>query len=148
MTVEGATSPEDYVRLMRDVCLRDVRALLPNSEAEWQRLGQLAHDHDLSGRNVDAICGNVRARIQDFEYPDEYFEASATQRRALVRELSTPATADQISQEIGNFAAFQLEATRLEEEKQFERSVDEMVRQLNAGKAAAAHLATDGLSRD
>ncbi len=144
MTVSGATTPHDYARMMRDVCLRDVKSFLPSEEAAWTQLGELCVRHDLSGRNVEAICGNVRAIIQDFEYPPEYFRAKSDERKNIVLSLSKPISLEDFTKEIEDFARFSLEASRLDEEKAFRQEVETMVRQLNASRAAATALSTPG----
>ncbi len=138
MTVSGATTAEDYVRMMRDIVLRDQGELLDISDEQWLELGRLSTKHDLSGRNIEAICGNVRAQIQDFEYPEEYFKADVAQRQELIRRLSNRLSFPEFRQKLEEFAQFQLAAEKLEEEQAFNRDVEELTRRLNATRAVAA----------
>ncbi|MEM7354410.1 MAG: AAA family ATPase [Acidobacteriota bacterium] len=135
-TVDGPTTPEHYVRLMRDLCLREVRACLPSGDEAWRRIGQAAATHGLSGRNVAAVCGNVRSHIQDFEYPDRYFQATGEERRRIVAELSRPVDEAFVLGELEAMVAFQAEAREREESARFEAEVDAVVRRLNASRAA------------
>lgn len=141
--VDGPSTPAHYATLMRDLMLEDVRDFVPASDDAWQRLGTLCADHDLSGRQVDAICGNVRATIQDFEYPDAYFSADADQRAAILQSLCTAVDEARIVGFIDDFVRFHKDAEERATEERFNREVEQMVRQLNAGRAAAKRAALE-----
>lgn len=136
-TVRGPTTVDHYVTLMRDLMLKDVRPFVPEDPAVWSRLGQLCLDFDLSGRVVDSISGNIRARVQDFEYPDEYFKVSAEERKAILDRCSNRVDEAFIEKAIRDYQAFQKEASEKAERDQFESEVSSLVRQLNASRAAA-----------
>ncbi len=140
-TVEGPTTPEHYVRLMRDLGLQEVRDFLPTGDEAWRRIGEVAAEHGLSGRNVQAVCGNIRAHIQDFEYPDSYFQATGEERRQMLRELSQPVDEAFILAELNDMVSFQAEARAREEQERFEAEVEAVVRQLNASRAAVERAA-------
>ena len=139
--VKGPTTPAEYVRLLRDVLLRNEKSLIDATEAQWTEIGQVCVDGDLSGRAVESVAGNIRAIIQDFEYPDHYFEADFETRKRLVGELSQRVSADRVQKLLRDYISFHAEAEKKAAEERFEREVDEMVRQLNAGRAAAARAA-------
>ncbi len=143
--VEGPTTVEDYVRLARDVLLADLREFLPKSEADWREIGESFRKYDLSGRNVDAVCRNIRSRIQDFEFPDEYFRADPEQRAEMVRRLSHPVSKEDFLAAIDAWTRFQREAEERAERERFQREVEELVRRLNASRAAAERAARLGL---
>src|SRR5690606_33564239 len=109
-TVEGPTSPEDYVKLARDILLRDVRSFINPDDDRWLEVGQACVNNKLSGRNVEAIANNIRSHIQDFEYPDEYFHASLERRREIIDQLSKRVSVDEIIDRINKYAEFQIEA--------------------------------------
>lgn len=140
-TVEGPTTAAHHVRLMRDLQLRDLREYLPAGEDEWQRLGGLAVELKLSGRAVESICGNVRARVQDFEYPDEYFRATGEERQAILRRHSRQVSEGDIARMIRDWHGFQAEAAARADRQRFQSEVDSLVRQLNASRAAAEKIA-------
>ena len=140
-TVEGPTTPEDYVRLMRDIMLRDVRDCVAPEDERWQEIGQSCVDASLSGRNCEAISNNIRAHVQDFDYPDEYFRASFERRQAIVAERSQKVSIDDVLKRINDYIEFQREADDRAETDRFEREVEQMVRQLNAGREAAERAA-------
>lgn len=135
-TVEGPTTPEHYIAMMRDLILKDLRDFVPADEASWQTVGKLAAKHELSGRNVDNICGNVRAHIQDFEYPEAYFRASSSEREKIIRELSRAVDTAFLLDAVESWAEFQKEAQAREEEERFQDEVKAVVRQLNASRTA------------
>jgi len=140
-TVEGPTSAQDYVKLSRDILLRDVKRFVHPDDDRWDEVGQACVTHKLSGRNVESITNNIRSHIQDFEYPDEYFQASLERRREIIDQLSKRVTVDDIIERIAKFAEFQIDAEDQAARDRFEREVEEMVRQLNAGRAATERAA-------
>jgi hypothetical protein len=136
-TVEGPTEVAHYVRLMRDLQLRDLHQFLPADQEAWVRLGQAAVARNLSGRAIDAVCGNIRASIQDFEYPDSYFKASHEERQRILGDLSNQLSEEAIRQLMVDWHEFQREAEERAQNEQFEADVEGLVRQLNASRAAA-----------
>lgn len=138
--VEGPRSAEEYVELMRGVLLRDVDRFLPEDDEAWLRLGALAAELDLSGRNIDSVCSNIRAFIQDFDYPDEYFGASADERDRIVASLGREADEGRIEGALRDLAAFRAEADAEAERSRFDDEVDRIVRHLNANRAAAERI--------
>ncbi len=144
--VEGPVTVADYVRLMRDILLAEVRELVPTDEAAWERIGARVAGPRLSGRAVENICTNVRTAIQDFEYPDAYFRADSATRQRLLGELSRPVDEAFIVAAIDHWVSFQAEANRRDEEARFEQEVQAVVRQLNAGRAAVERAAALGVA--
>ena len=136
MTVHGPTLPEHYTRMMRDLQLADVAPYLELTDEDWLRVGSRCAELDLSGRNVDAISGNVRAHVQDFDYPDAYFSADAAGRAALIDTLCKRAHVDDILSFIDDWARFTRDAERDAEERRFEDEVSSLVRRLNASRVA------------
>ena len=139
--VRGPTTAEDYVRLLRDILLRDEGADIEASETQWLAIGAMCVEADLSGRAIESVAGNVRARIQDFEYPDHYFTADFETRQRLLGELSVKVDAATVEAEVRDYVEFQKEADESAAAERFEREVSQMVERLNAGKAAAERLA-------
>jgi hypothetical protein len=135
-TVPGPASADDFVKLMRDVLLRDVKRFIHPDDPRWLEVGQLCVDKELSGRNVESIANNIRAHVQDFEYPDDYFKASLDRRREIIDALSKRVSIEEMIQRITKFAEFQVAAEDKAARDRFEREVEDMVRQLNAGREA------------
>jgi hypothetical protein len=140
-TVRGPTTVDDYVRLLRDVLLRDEQRFIEATEAQWRELGQACVDDDLSGRACESVAGNIRSIIQDFEYPEEYFSSAFEERRKIIERLSKRVPAKRVRELIGDYVRFHKEAEEKAAKDRFDRDVDEMVRQLNAGREAAARAA-------
>lgn len=136
-TVAGPTEPAHFVRLMRDVLLRDVRSCLPADPAAWERIGEQARALGLSGRNVEAVCGNIRAWVQDFEYPEAYFTATPAERERLVAGLLRPADEACLLKFLRDWAAFRRDAETQAEQQRFDGEVLAIVRRLNAARVAA-----------
>lgn len=141
-TVKGPTTPEDYVHLLRDVLLGELRQFVAvGEEARWKEVGDALVAADLSGRSVESIAGNIRSTIQDFEYPDEYFKASFDERRRVIDRLSKRVPIDTVLKEISEYVQFNRDAEEREAKQAFEREVSQMVQQLNAGRAATLKAA-------
>jgi hypothetical protein len=143
-TVNGPETPEQYVRLLRDILLAEEHRFVDAGDAEWDEIGNRLVDANLSGRAVESISGNIRSSIQDFEYPDSYFKADFEERRRLIEELSQRVPATAVLEQIRNYVEFQKEAEERADRERFEREVERMVDQLNAGREAASRAA--GLS--
>jgi hypothetical protein len=141
-TVRGPTSADDYVHLLRDVLLGDLRPFVAVGEdARWTEVGEALVRADLSGRSVESVANNIRAFVQDFEYPDEYFRADYEGRRALILRLSRRVGVADVLREVSEYVQFHRDAEEREARERFDREVDAMVQQLNAGRAATARAA-------
>jgi hypothetical protein len=141
LRVKGPQTVADYVRLMRDIMLGDVKRFVVADEDEWQKIGQACVDDDLSGRAVESVAGNIRTMIQDFEYTEGYFKASYDERARMVDELSKRVPASTVAERIREYVLFHKEAEEAAAKQKFEEDVEQMVRQLNAGREAAARAA-------
>ncbi|MCB9749890.1 MAG: AAA family ATPase [Myxococcales bacterium] len=142
-TVRGPTSAEDYVTLLRDVLLRDVRDRVSPDDPGWAEIGRTLVESDLSGRQVESVAGNIRAHVQDFEYPARYFKADYEERARIIAELSRPVSTQDVIARIAAYTEFQRQAEEREAAERFEREVEQMVHQLNAGRAASARAAAE-----
>jgi len=140
----GPTTVEHFVLLLRDVLLREVQAFLPADEAAWRRIGEEAVRLGLSGRNAESVCGNIRARLQDFEYPDSYFRADAAERERIVAGLGRTLDEAALLEQLRHWAEFRRDAEARAEKERFDHEVEAMVRQLNAGRAAAERALEPG----
>jgi hypothetical protein len=141
-TVKGPTTADDYVHLLRDVLLGELRQFVAvGEEARWPEVGAALVAADLSGRSVESIAGNIRAAIQDFEYPDEYFRAGYEERGKIIDRLSRRIPIATVLQEVDDYVKFHREAEEREAKQAFDREVAQMVQQLNAGRAATARAA-------
>jgi hypothetical protein len=139
--VTGPTTPEDYVKLMRDIMLRKLKDFVAADDPRWDEVGKLCVERDLSGRNIEAVCNNIRAHVQDFEYPEEYFKADFKRREEIIFECSKRVSIDDVIKRVCHYAEFQREADEKAEKDRFDNEVESMVRQLNAGREAAERAA-------
>ncbi len=142
-TVRGPTSGEDYIRLLRDVLLRDVRQHVSPDDSQWTTIGEALVSADLSGRQVESIAGNIRAHIQDFEYPEHYFKAEFEERQRIIAALSRQVAIADVLQQIDDYTKFHRDAEEKETRERFEREVSQLVERLNAGREATARAAKD-----
>jgi hypothetical protein len=126
---------------MRDILLGDLKRFVVANEDEWNQIGQACVDDDLSGRAVESVAGNIRTMIQDFEYTEGYFKASYEERARMVDALSSRVPASVVGERIKDYVLFHKEAEEEADKQQFEKDVEQMVHQLNAGREAAARAA-------
>lgn len=145
-TVAGPTTPAHFVRLMRELELREVARLLDVSEDGWARVGTRAVELGLSGRAAAAVCGNLLAYAQDFELPAEWFGADAAARERIWASMGNRIDEARVVAALERWAAFHAEAEARAEDERFEQEVDGLVRRLNAGRAAAERVSAAALA--
>jgi len=130
-TIIGPETPDDYVRLLRDIMLADFKELVVGDDDAWERIGELAREGEISGRGIEGISRQVIDRVQDFEYPADYYSADYEGRLRIIRECSEPVSVADVQQIVERYAAFEkAEEERLDRER-FERSVEDAVFGLN-----------------
>ncbi|OIO11105.1 MAG: hypothetical protein AUJ52_02640 [Elusimicrobia bacterium CG1_02_63_36] len=141
LQAKGPTTPEHFVRLLRDIKLRGKQAWLPITESQWKKIGKRCVEEGLSGRSVDAIAGRVLTAIEDFDEPDEYFSLPFEEKRKLVAELSVKVDDKRIQGFLSDHLAFEKGAQEKSEEERFRRRVEEIKLHLSAQRAAVIQSA-------
>ena len=136
----GPVTPEDFAELMRDKKLNDFADMLPLSDEEWLKIGQMCVDFEFSGRNVDSICQKIQVEIQDVEPPDEYYSSDFETRKKILRELAQPFDFEKMSATLEKYKNFEAKASEQVEAERFQTRVDEILLNLSAQKAAARAL--------
>lgn len=136
LKVLGPTTPEHFVRLLRDIKLKGRTPWLPITDAEWLSLGKLCVDRGLSGRNVDAIAGRVLTEIEDFTEPEEYFSLPFEAKQKMIAELSNKIPVSRLVELVEEHIKFEKGAQTQAEEERFRRRVSEITLHLSAQKAA------------
>jgi len=142
LTVRGPVSPEDFVRLLRDVKLRGKAPWLPLSAQQWAEVGRSCVAAKLSGRSVDSIGGRILTEIEDFEEPDQYFALPFDEKKKLIETLSRPMQAARVLELIDAHCRFEKEAQEKSSQERFRRRVEEIRLHLSAQKAAVSSLLT------
>ncbi|MBI5624137.1 MAG: AAA family ATPase [Elusimicrobia bacterium] len=132
----GPRTPEDYVRLLRDVKLRGKGTWLKATEDAWASVGRRCVAEKLSGRSVDNLAGRILTEIEDFTEPPEYFSLDFAAKAKMIAELSRTVTAARIEELIGEHVRFEREAQAKAEEERFRGRVDEIRFHLSAQRAA------------
>jgi hypothetical protein len=133
-TVRGPEKPEDYVRILRDILLKDFGAFVEADEGRWREIGEACVAGDLSGRAMENISKQIIARIQDFEYPDEYFLAPFDRKQAIIRERANRVDAAFVREKIEGYVRFEKQEEERQAGKRFEDAVSEAVFGLNVQK--------------
>ncbi|MFH1723504.1 MAG: AAA family ATPase [Elusimicrobiota bacterium] len=136
LQARGPVSPEDYVRLLRDIKLRGKDRLLPVSEEEWAAIGERCVAEGLSGRSIDSVAGRVLTEIEDFEEPEDYFSMPFEEKKRLIDELSRPVGAEKIGEFITGHIRFEKSSQEKSAEERFRRRVSEIRLHLSAQRAA------------
>ncbi|MBI5209745.1 MAG: AAA family ATPase [Elusimicrobia bacterium] len=136
ITAKGPVTPEDYVKLLRDVKLRGKGPWLKVAEDEWARIGARCLKERLSGRSVDNLAGRVLTEIEDFTEPPEYFTADLEAKRKMIAELSRSVGAARVMDLISEHCRFERDAQAKEAEEKFRGRVAEIRFHLSAQRAA------------
>jgi len=129
--VKGPETVEDYVRLVRDILLKEHGEFILAGDDEWRGIGRAALEGDLSGRAMENISKQIITRIQDFEYPDEYFAASYEKKREIVRKFSVRVDAAFVGERIAAYIRFEKEDEERLSRKRFDDAIEEVVFGLN-----------------
>jgi hypothetical protein len=131
---KGPETGADYVRLLRDIKLRDWRDLLPPDQ-EWEVLGTRLQEGRLSGRAVAAVGGRIVAELQDVPEPAGFLNMSYDDKVAALRAAARPMSAPRIHEHVEHYLRFEKEAAERAHREQFERRVAEIRLQLSAHAA-------------
>ncbi len=141
LTALGPTTPEHYVRLLKDIKLKGRAPWLPLSDADWLDIGGLCVDRKLSGRSADAIAGRVLTEIEDFSEPDEYFSLSFEEKQKMIAKLSNKVDAARLKALITDHVRFEQDSQHKADEARFRARVEEIHLHLSAQQAAIAAMA-------
>ncbi len=139
--VKGPQNADDYVRLLREILLREYNPFIDASDVEWQSVGELSFRSDISGRGMESLSKQVIDRIQNFEYPDEYYRADFEARQAMIRKLSKKVDAAQIRALLERYIAFEKQEEERRAKERFDDAVKEAVFELNVRKKVVNQLA-------
>lgn len=132
----GPQSPEDFVRLLRDIKLKGKGPWLPLTEEHWGKVGEKCVREGLSGRAAEHLAGRVITCIEDFEEPEEYFGLSFAEKEKMIARLSRPVSFEKIMELLEAYCKFEKEAQRRSEEERFLDRVKEIRFNLSAQQAA------------
>jgi hypothetical protein len=131
----GPETPEEYVRLLRDIKLRGWRELLPGDDA-WPAIGARLAEARLSGRAVAAVAGRVLAELQDVAEPPGFLALPFEAKVAALRAAARPLTAARLLEHVVHYQTFEKDAAERAARDSFERRVEEIRLQLSASAAA------------
>lgn len=146
--VQGPECPEDYVRLLRDILLRDFAPYLKVPEADWSALGELACKGDISGRGMEGISRQIIDRIQDFSYPDEYYSADYEGRMKIIQKFSKTVESVTIREVMERYIAFEKDEEERRAQERFDTAVKDAVFDLNVRKEVVEKIAGEIADED
>jgi len=122
------------VRLFRDILLRDSNKYVEASPEEWEELGKMALEGGLSGRAMENISKQIVRRIQDFQYPEQYFTASFEEKVAIIEQCSNRVGTGFIGERMTGYIKFEKDEEERLSRKRFDDAVGEAVFGLNVQK--------------
>jgi len=117
----------------------------------WRDFGAYLHalyEHDarFTGRAIKNIADGVRARIMDFDLPEEwlgerahFFGKPYETRVAMLQELRGEITPELVIQEINRYAESETRYAEASQQRAFEERTRQIVLDARARKAAAEH---------
>jgi hypothetical protein len=132
--VVGPENAADYSRLLREILLRDFASLLDATESDWQAIGDLSCKGDISGRGMEGISRQIIDRIQDFEYPDEYYRANFEERAAMIARLSKTVDAKTVLSVVERYISFEKQEEERRAKQRFDDAIKEAVFEMNVRK--------------
>lgn len=132
--VKGPQSPEDFIRLFRDIKLSKHREFVDFTEEQWMKVGEFCSKNQLSGRSIDNISRKVISTIEDFEFPEEYYKADIERKREIIREYSNRMAFPQLEEILEHYVKFEKEAEDKASKKRFEDRVQEITTYMSAKK--------------
>jgi hypothetical protein len=137
-TLHGPVSADDFVALLRDKKLRSHNEFIPLSTEQWKQVGDACIELELSGRSIENISRRVITEIEDFEYPDEYFQAPLARRLEILKEQSHRIAAERLLAILQHYKTFEREAEERAYRSKFQDRVQEIVFNMSAQAAAVA----------
>jgi len=143
VSVAGPETPDQFVKLLRDILLSDLCPHMPESKEAWQQIGERAVALGLSGRNIESAAGRIRTRIQDFDYPDRYFQSGPDEKAEIVASLGNDVSELEVLAVLEELAAFRAQTEQAETERRFEQEVEQIVRYLGASAEAQRRAEAD-----
>ncbi len=138
--VKGPTTPEDFVALFRDVKLRKHKEFLQLDEEGWIKFGQKCVDCNLSGRSIENISRKATAMIEDFDYPEEYFESDLETKKEIIHKKSKRLEVEALLKLTDKYIQFEKEAEEKSSRQKFKERVEEITNYLSAEKFARESL--------
>ncbi|MCE1246372.1 MAG: AAA family ATPase [Firmicutes bacterium] len=138
--VKGPVKPEDFVKLFRDVKLVKHRDFLNLTDEEWQKFGETCSKGNLSGRSMDNISRKAITCIEDFEFPEEYYQADLSRKRDIIKQYSKTLDYGQICDILNNYLEFEKDAEEKAARKKFEDRVDEISTYMSAKNFVVQNL--------
>ena len=135
-TVNGPETPEDFIKLYRDVKLKKHKEYLDVKEEEWLQFGTYCLQSGLSGRSIENIARKTITLIEDFEYPPEYFSSDFNRKKEIIKEKSNHIGFERVMQTVKNYVSFEKAAEEKAAKKSFEDRVREITTYLSAEKSA------------
>lgn len=133
---KGPQSVADFVEMLRDKKLRQVRDKLLIDDAQWESFGKRCVECGLSGRAVDNLAGKILTDMEAIEVPESYFSMSFDEKTALLRERRKSLTFAELEALVDRYVRFEKEAEEKAQDERFRRRVKEIREQLAARVAA------------
>ncbi len=133
---KGPQTAADFVEMLRDKKLRQVRDKLLIDDAGWQTFGKRCVECGLSGRAVDNLAGKILADMEAVELPESYFSMSFEEKSALLHEKRRSFSLAELDALVDRYIRFEKEAEEKAQDERFRRRVKEIREQLAARVAA------------
>lgn len=138
--VKGPITIDNFVKLFRDVKLSNHRQFLSLSDEQWHQFGDTCVKAGLSGRSIENMSRKAISVIEDFDFPDEYYQADIKGKREIIKKCSNILTYEDIDKILLNYITFEKEAEEKAARKRFEDRVEEISTYVNAKKHVLSSL--------
>lgn len=117
---------EEFIKLFR-IKLMGFNKFIDFTDEQWVIIGNLCLASKLSGRSVENICGNIISKIQDFEYPDEYFSKDHKTKQKIIEDFSKYIPFDEFIKVIEDYIKFSKESEIKEAQDSIMKRKEEII---------------------
>jgi AAA+ superfamily predicted ATPase len=131
--VKGPENQEDYISLLKDILLgEEYGESLEINQDQWKQIGEIAMESNLSGRDLANLSRRVISEIENFEYPEGFFQGDFEERMKMVKSERKTIDNSFIIREIERVEEFKATALVMEEEEKLKRRINEIQMDLSA----------------
>ncbi len=129
--VKGPETQEQYIKLLRDILLKNNKQFLELKKEDWKNFGELCKKYELSGRAIEKIALQTSAHISEFEEPEGFFSMTHEEKMKIIKEKSQKASPEWIMSTVEDYYSFQKNRDENEAIKKSEERLKNLLEQLS-----------------
>jgi ATPase family associated with various cellular activities (AAA) len=131
--VNGPESGGDYISLLKDILLgKEYVEHIEGDDKQWEIVGDLAVKLQLSGRDFANLSRRIVSKIENFEYPDGFFEGNFEKRIEFIKKSRVKIKVEDIINDINELEKFKNEASIMDRREKLENMINGISLQIDA----------------